>query len=474
MLSVIAIVVLCVYLVLIVNAILAVMLSGGQPSRTIAWILFLFMFPVAGLLFYYLLGQNIRGKRFYNRRKIKRIVEKSNYVGVLPHCSIPGIVPHIASLIHFFKSGCESHLLEGNNLRYFTWGKDFFDHMLKDISEAQHHVHLEFFIIEDDTVGKQLRQALVAAAERGVNVRLIYDEIGCWAISQHYFSTMRQAGVEVAAFMPIYFKYLSHRVNYRNHRKLVVIDGRIGYLGGMNIAERYVPNNPDEWLDMHVRMEGFAVYGMQYLFLEDWYVATEQTVSDTSFYPHDAGAKHGKAVQVIGTTPFDDWAIMQMGYNRLFQNARSNICIQTPYFMPPASVLEALQTATMCGVKVSIMVPAVPDSVWMKRMNESYYGDILKAGVELYLYEPGMLHAKTMMVDDCILSVGSINLDFRSLGQTFEDTAIIYDAEETLRVKALFDAAKENCRHLTMAEWKKRPLKRRLIESLMRIFSPLC
>lgn len=467
------VVLLVLYFFLVISAFLAVMLDNRQPIKTIAWILFLFLVPVVGLLFYYFFGQNIRRERRFNKKSFGELTHKP-LVQFVRQSTIDYPEKYV-SLIRFFKMNSIALPFSGNAADFYTEGRDFVDSLVKDISQARHHVHLEFYIIEDDGVGRRITEALAEAVERGVQVRFLYDDVGCWTVKKRFFRHMENQGIQVAAFGPVHFRRLSHRVNYRNHRKLTVIDGCIGYIGGMNLADRYVyGERGGNWRDLHMRITGAAVYGIQQLFIADWYHAAEEMISSAEFFPETIPmAQPGALVQIVSTAPFGKWPTIMMGFDRVIQNARKYIFIQTPYFMPTETVLESLQTAALSGVKVQIMVPLKPGGFWMTWANESYYGDVLKAGAEVFAYKPGMLHAKAMIVDDDFCSVGSANLDFRSLGQTFEDSAFIYDTEMTQRVKQLFIDARQDCMKIDLDMWNGRNLRRRILESFVRIFSPL-
>jgi cardiolipin synthase len=467
------VVLLVLYFFLVISAFLAVMLDNRQPIKTIAWILFLFLVPVVGLLFYYFFGQNIRRERRFNKKSFGELTHKP-LVQFVRQSTIDYPEKYV-SLIRFFKMNSIALPFSGNAADFYTEGRDFVDSLVKDISQARHHVHLEFYIIEDDGVGRRVAEALAEAVERGVQVRFLYDDVGCWTVKKRFFRHMENQGIRVAAFGQVHFRRLSHRVNYRNHRKLTVIDGCIGYIGGMNLADRYVYGEKGgNWRDLHMRITGAAVYGIQQLFIADWYHAAEEMISSAEFFPETIPmAQPGALVQIVSTAPFGKWPTIMMGFDRVIQNARKYIFIQTPYFMPTETVLESLQTAALSGVKVQIMVPLKPGGFWMTWANESYYGDVLKAGAEVFAYKPGMLHAKAMIVDDDFCSVGSANLDFRSLGQTFEDSAFIYDTEMTQRVKQLFIDARQDCMKIDLDMWNGRNLRRRILESFVRIFSPL-
>ena len=279
------------YFFLVINAFMAVMLDNRQPVKTIAWILFLFLVPVVGLVFYYFFGQNIRRERRFNKKSFGELTHKPMMQYVRQ--SAIDYPEKYVSLIRFFKMNAIALPFSGNAADFYTAGRDFVDALVDDIGHARHHVHLEFYIVEDDGVGRRVSWALAEAAGRGVQVRFLYDDVGCWTVKKRFFRRMEEMGIRVAAFGPVHFRRLSHRVNYRNHRKLAVIDGHIGYIGGMNLADRYVYGEKGGvWRDMHMRVTGPTVYGIQQLFITDWYYAAKELISAAEYFPEAVPAVH--------------------------------------------------------------------------------------------------------------------------------------------------------------------------------------
>ncbi len=461
------------YIFLVLSSMGAVMLDNRQPVKTIAWILVILLIPVIGLVFYYFFGQNIRREIIFSKKSLDLLLQKTILRYVRP---IPADMPQrFHRVVALMRGICYAEPFAGNDARFYTDGNDFILGLLGDIGKARHHVHLESFIINDDPVGCLVADALIDAAHRGVVVRFLYDDVGCWSVRRRFFARLCRGGVRVQPFQPVHFRRLSHRVNYRNHRKIAVIDGCVGYVGGMNIALRYLRGeNGGNWLDLHSRLTGTVVYSLQQIFLTDWYYASREMVSAPEYYPPvHSPFSDGAFVQVVTSAPLGQWACIRMAYNNIIQNAQKYIYIQTPYFMPTETVLESLQTAALRGVRVELMVPAKPGGFWMTWANESYYGDVLKAGIHVYAYEPGMLHAKTLIVDDYFCSMGSANMDFRSLNDTFEDSAFFYDSGIALQIKHLFEQARRDCQLITIEMWNGRNRRRRLLESFVRIFSPL-
>jgi len=476
----------CLYLMLVISALGSVLFDNRDPHRTIAWLLVIVGVPFGGLILYYFFGQNLR--REYKARHKKALDEFSLWLQ--KHDDIKQRLIDIdnndfpqryESLRTFQQNTCQALTFKGKNTIFFNNAADFIESLIKDIQAAKSHVHLEFFIFEDDCVGQQVADALSQAAKRGVQTRLIYDDVGCWKVPRVFFKNMEDNGVKVEAYSKVHFRWVTHRVNYRNHRKICVIDGNTAYLGGMNIAKRYVYGEREgrNWKDLMMRMEGTAVNGAQSIFLYDWLVCSGEWMADISLFSplkenEIAETKNENAfIQVVTTEPFGSCHNILMGYNHLIENARQRILIQTPYFMPSASLLAALQTAARRGVDVEVMVPDNLDSFWMTHANHSYYYDVLSAGVNIFTYMPGMLHSKMLLIDDDFVSVGSVNIDYRSLEETFEDSAFIYDKKINEQLANMFMQEKINCKQIDYAKWKKRSFIHRTAEALMRIFTPL-
>ena len=361
------------------------------------------------------------------------------------------------------------------------------DNLLRDIARAQHHIHVEFYIIEDDCVGRMVRDALMAKVREGVSVRLIYDDVGCWNVKNRFFREMEKEGIQVGAFLPVRFPKLTSKVDFRNHRKIVVIDAIAGYVGGMNLAERYVypgAKGP-AWRDTHLRMMGNAVAGLQRAFLSDWYVATGQTITDQVYYPKEEECRRILAaddepfvsrtalIQIVTSIPTTPWPDIMQGMVLAVLRAKKYCYLQSPYFMPTERMLFALQTAALAGVDIRLMIPERTDKRFLTWASRSFLQDVIRAGVRVYLYQGGFLHSKTLVCDDMLSSCGSTNIDFRSFERNFEVNAFIYDHEVALAMKKTFLDDQGHCRLLNLESWEKRPLGCRVAESSIRLLSPL-
>ena len=463
-----------IYIILIVCTATIVILENRQPAKTIAWLLVLVLLPVVGLVFFYFFGQNIRKERFIGRKTFdlltKVMLHESSY------CPPELLKPKYERLIKLNEWKNRAILTAGNETQLITSGEDFVLELLRAIYAAKKHIHLETYIIEDDAAGRLIRDALVDRVRDGLEVRLLYDDVGCWNVPNEFFQSFTEGGVHVQAFLPVKFPSLTHRINYRNHRKVCVIDGGTGFIGGMNIAVRYMNRGNLIWRDQHMKITGDAVSSLQRIFVCDWYFMSNTLLKDPKYFPqHDSTAAftQGAMMQIVAANPVSRYPEIMYSITWAIQHATHYLYIQTPYFLPTEPVIQALQTASMSGVDVKLMIPEKPDAFWLRWGNDSYISAMLRAGVRIFAYQNGFLHSKSIVSDDDWCTVGSSNMDFRSFENNFEANAFIYDADTALQVKAVFMEDLTHCTEIHLDEWKKRPTLNRCLESLTRIFSPL-
>lgn len=462
------------YELLVVAAIVHVLMDNRQPDRTIAWALIIFFVPFAGIIFYLFFGVNTRKERLISKRSMDKLT-KSSMLSFVEQRNLKVDKRH-RPLVDLYVNQDLSLPFKDNKTDIFTSGETFFQSLINDISHAQHHIHIDMYIWEDDTIGNKVADALIAKAKEGVAVRVVYDDVGCWRVSQRFFNRMSREGIYVQPFMPVRFPTLTRRVNYRNHRKVIVIDGQVGYIGGMNIADRYVHGIGDqEWRDTMLRIVGGAVYGLQRTFLIDWYFVSRTLITDSDYYPPVKLQQPNDCVaQVVTSSPAADFPNIMQGYVRIIMEAKNYVYIQTPYFMPNEPVLFALKTAALGGVDVRIMVPERCDAFFVEWASRSYLREVVEAGVKVYLYRAGFLHSKTLICDDSIVACGSTNVDFRSFENNFEANIFIYNEVEALRHKNIF---LDDQRHsISLRRIKKRmrpPFLIHFWESVVRLFSPL-
>ncbi len=459
------------FLIVWVGTIIVVITENRNPVKTLAWVMMLVFLPIVGFVLYLLFGMDMRKERIIGRRSLSRLI-KEPLLNYKDYAAPQAPTPY-EKLVRMMRQAGQSYLLAGNKTTPFTDFPTLLHDMLRAIASAQHHVHIQFYIFMDDAVGRLLRDALIDKARQGVKVRLLYDDVGSWKAKNSFFRVMQQEGIEVYPFGEVKFAALTKRVNYRNHRKVVVIDGKVGYIGGVNIADRYYKGlSWGGWRDTHVRIEGMAVNALQTSFFVDWYYASRILISEPAYFPKVERCGD-TAMQIVTSYPMGEWKTIMQGLLQVISQSRNYLYIQTPYFLPTEPILMALRNAALAGVDVRLMVPYRGDSLLADLASRSYYKEVMMAGVKIYQYKPGYLHAKMLLSDDNFVTVGSTNMDFRSFEQNFEINAFIYDPEVVKTMKRIFMADQQQSTRIIPAEWKRRPLWKRFWESLVRLLSPL-
>lgn len=460
------------YMIMVLGTVIVVILDNRNPVKTIAWILVLIFLPIIGLVFYFFFGQNVRKERLINKKSYwRRIIRKPmrKYWRKLP-ADLP---EENRTLANLFRRMNRSMLFTANHLDFFIDGKTMLQALLHAIGKAKHHIHMEFYIFEDDAVGYLVSDALIDKAREGVKVRILYDDVGCWRVSNRFFERMREAGIEVFPFLEVRFPVLTNKVNYRNHRKIVVVDGSIGFVGGMNLAERYMRGlSWGNWRDTAGMIQGQAVLGLQTVFLMDWYFVTHDLINAAEYFPVQ-DVRGESQIQIVTSKPVGRWRSIMQGYLLAICNAKRYIYIQTPYFMPTEQILTALQTAALAGVDVRIMLPWRADNRIVNMCSRSFLRDVMEAGVKIYFYLPGFLHSKLLVIDDNVSSIGSTNIDFRSFEHNFEVNAFMYDSAAAIRLREIFQADLEDCTRIYLQNWLRRPRWRKVEESVLRLLAPL-
>lgn len=461
------------YIVIVAATIIAVLLDNKQPAKTIAWLMVLIFIPVIGWLLYVFFGQNVRKQRLMSQRSIDQLTKRS-----MMEYDVQGdlrLPEKVEPLVRLFANLNVALPFKDNQTQVLSDGYAFTYALLKAFAQAKSHIHLETYIIEDDPLGNLIADALIAKAREGVEVRLIYDDVGCWKVKERFFERMRDEGIDIHAFMPVRFPAFTSKVNYRNHRKLCVVDGKTGFIGGMNIALRYVKGDGKQtWHDIHLRIEGGGVYAIQRAFLVDWYFVDRTLLTQRRFYPPVAEHLRSDCVmQVVTSSPIAPWPEIMQGYARMISQAQKYVYIETPYFLPTEIILFALQTAAHAGIDVRLIVPRRSDAKLAEWASRSYLLEAMDAGVKVYLYGAGFNHSKMMVSDDLVATVGSTNVDFRSFENNFEANAFFYDEDMALRLKCAFLSDQQDCEPLTPNQLLNRPITRRLFEGVVRLLSPL-
>ncbi len=465
---------LVIYLAITIGGIVAVLMDNKQPEKTMAWILVLCFMPIVGIIFYLFFGQNTRKEKVISERSMDLLMKRS----MLEFAEQENL--HIPRrnrpLMKLFTNQNWALPFKDNEVSIFTDGYEFVSTLLYNIGQAQDHIHLDTYIIEDDPLGNLVADALIDKARQGVEVRLLYDDVGCWRVKDRFFNRMKAAGIQVYAFMPVRFPAFTGKVNYRNHRKLCVIDGKVGFIGGMNIALRYVKGTARQtWRDTHLCIRGGAVYAIQRAFLVDWYFVSRTLVTDRRYYPAvDKTINNNCLTQIVTSSPVSPWPDIMQGYVRVLLQAHRYVYMESPYFLPTEPVLFAMRTAALAGVDVRLIVPRHGDAKLVEWASRSYLMEVIEAGVKVYLYEPGFNHSKILVSDDNLSSCGSTNIDFRSFENNFEANAFFFNEGMALRLKKVFltDQAQSTLVD-DVSYFIKRPFLQRLLESLVRLLSPL-
>ena len=436
-----------IYEIIKVVAIVHVLMDNRHPVKTMAWAMVIYFVPVAGLVLYLFFGLNTRREKLISQRSLDQLTRRS-MLGFVDQTDMQ-VPERYKQMVELFVNENSALPFKNNKVELFTNGYSFFLSLIADIGRARHHIHVDVYIFENDALGRLVRDVLIDKARQGVEVRVIYDDVGSWSTDSEFFEQMRDAGVEVSPFLPVRFPQFAGKVNYRNHRKIFVIDGEVGYVGGYNIATRYVKGRDGmSWRDTMVRLTGNGVYGIQCTFLIDWYFVDRTMISSRDYYPplSSAPAKgsisqvvNGCISQVVNSSPSSPYPSIMHGYVRALIEAQRYVYIQTPYFMPTESVLVAMKTAAIGGVDVRLMVPRKGDAHVVAWASRTYLREIMEAGVKVYMYSGGFLHSKILVADDSMATCGSTNVDFRSFENNFESNVFFYDADTAVRFRKMFE-----------------------------------
>lgn len=469
--SIITIAIVVLYVYTLVTTISVLLLENRNPAKSLSWVLMLLFLPGLGLLFYLIFGQNMRKQKIISRKTFRSSNAYPAYDKELNGSDNINEKP--TNLVRLLYKNSDAPIFTNNKIEILSDGKSTFDAMFTAIRNAKSHIHIEFFIFGNDKISNRLRVLLIRKAMQGVRVRMIYDYWGSFFLSRLYLQTLREAGVYLRPFLPFRLRFGRSKINYRNHRKLLIVDGEIGFTGGLNVADRYLfGNNLGRWRDTFVRFEGSVVHGLQQLFLADWYFVERKLITDKKYFPKPASFGDNQ-VQIVNSGPDTEWEAIMQGISSAIMSATKYIYIHTPYFIPNEVINNCIQMAAMSGVDVRLMIPTHSDSRLSDYCTSSYLGHVLEAGVRVFRYKKGFLHSKAIVIDSTISIVGSANLDERSFNQNFEANAFIYDTETAIHLKDLFERDMKSSDEITFEIWNMRNRRQKLKESFARLFSPL-
>jgi cardiolipin synthase A/B len=457
-----------------------IVLEKRSPFKTAAWILVLVLIPIFGLIFYLFFGQDYRKRKIFSRKglyelgKLRVLISKQLRDINKRNFNHQHISPDKEHLISLLLKNSNALLTTGNRIMILNNGEETFREIFASIQQARHHIHLEYYIIAEDTIGKKLKNLLIQKSREGVKVRVIVDDVGSWGLTKRFFRELSEAGIEIYPFMKVRFPRLTSKANFRNHRKIAIIDGQTGFTGGLNIADRYLQGTPKTgpWRDIHLKMEGDAVACLQIVFAADWFFVSKHNLSGSSYYQPFTDTP-GIPVQIASSGPDSDWESIGQAFFAAISGAKKSVYITTPYLIPPQYIAIALKTAALSGIDVRIIIPEKSDARISKWCSFSFVQELLEAGVRMYLYQKGFIHSKLLIVDSEVASVGTTNLDFRSIETNFEVNAFIYDKNFTKELEAIFTRDLADSREIKRTEWEKRKWHKKFRESIAHIFSPM-
>lgn len=467
-----------VFLITAIPVAFMIVLEKRSPYKTVAWILALILLPVFGMLFYLVFGQTYRKRKMFSRRGLQGLREwrriTSRQLRSFDPAQKNTELKEYQHLIRLLLNNSNALLTSGNQLEILKDGQQTFTSLFKAIEAAQHHIHLEYYIFDNDKTGNQLKQLLLRKRAEGVEVRIIVDDVGSWSLSKRFFRELREKGIEIYPFMEVRFPRLTSKVNYRNHRKITIVDGKTGFIGGMNIADRYINGDPKlgHWRDTHLKITGDAAASLQVIFAADWYFVSHKELKGRTYFPRFT-EDSGIPVQIGAGGPDYDWEGIAQAFFSAITNARKRVFVVTPYLMPPPALLEALKTAALSKVDVRIIIPEKSDSRVSKWCSFAYVEELLEAGVQMYFYQNGFIHSKYMLVDDGFSTIGTSNFDFRSFETNFEANAFIYNRSFSKELEQHFLEDQRKCREIKLVQWRKRPLLNKIREALAHIVSPM-
>lgn len=472
-----------VLLVFVFQAATILLLEHRRPAHAMAWLLILFAVPLVGFALYYFLAREYRRRRKARRgggseaRIRSELLRRSRLVEGPGDMGNPDFAEQ-EKLFRLLRKSGAAPVTGCNRTKVLTNAESAYAEMMDAIRGARHHIHLASYIIRDDETGRAFRQALVAKARQGVQVRLLYDGIGSYKLQSSYFQPLLEAGVQVACFFPLRPSIMNKRINYRNHRKILVADGFKGFVGGINIGDEYLGKHPrlGFWRDTHLLLEGDAVYGLQEVFLKDWELATGSKRTFDPVLPQwlpEHRCAGCERVQIVAGGPDRKADTIHETLFAAISAAKHRIWLTTPYFIPSPAVAMALKTAALGGLDVRIIVPLIPDTQFVHAATLSYMEDMMSAGVRVWQYERGFIHAKVLIVDGLLASVGTANLDLRSFFSNFETNAFLFEPGTIARLESDFLQDMKDSREMNLTVFRGRPRSRKAGEALARMLAPL-
>lgn len=476
--SIIAVVIAYIFVIYLV---IKTLLQNRNPISTLSWIMVLVMIPFLGLALYFLFGQKITKRWVFKRMRNKEIKQMSkiseDQLKTMQSIDLieDKYLYEFHKLMSMLLKNNSSFISSNNHTKLFHNGRSVYEAIYKDLEAAKHFIHLQYYLMEDGEVAERITQLLIKKSQEGLKVSVILDGIGSRKLSKKYLKRMKDHQVEVLLFRPVRFPNLTHKINHRNHRKIIVIDGEIGYTGGINLADKYLieEGNKGFWRDTHLRILGDSVKMLEAIFLVDRFYLTQHIFKNLEPYFPNINALPGQHIQIASSSPESGTANILHAFFTAITTAKKSIRLISPYFIPDESLLMALKTAASGGVKVEIILPGIVDTNFVQYSARSYVQQLLRSDIHVYFYQKGFIHAKILLIDDLLSIIGTSNFDYRSFYQNFEISALIYDRSTTKELITQFNRDRRSSEKLVLSKWRKRPIRNKILESLARLYAPL-
>lgn len=462
-------------------AILLVFFERRNPTSTWLWVMVLTFLPGLGFILYLFIGQDLSKKRLFKTNETEDycfrdiVLEQEKQINNDEYRYRDPNYIEYEDLIKMHLISSESFFTQDNSVEIFYEGEEKFKSLIKSLNSAKDHIHMQYYIFKSDNLGKKVIDVLCNKAKEGVEVKLLIDGMGGRKFSRKYINNLKEAGAEVGVFFPPFVPLVSLRINYRNHRKICVIDGKEAFIGGLNIGDEYIGLSKrfGYWRDTHLKIKGSSISSLEWRFLLDWRFATGNEITRCQTYLAEEDSLGSTGIQIVSSGPDSKWPSIKDGYLKMISNAKEKIFIETPYFIPDDSIFEALRLAGLSGLDVRVMIPCKPDHPFVYWASMSYIGELLQAGVKFYTYEKGFLHSKVVLMDDFVSSVGTANLDIRSFKLNFEVNAFLYDEKINLSLTDRFLNDLQYCKEITIEEYNNRSGIVKIKESFSRLLSPI-
>lgn len=455
-----------------------IFLENRHPAQTLAWLVVLGGFPVVGFVFYLLFGRNYRKEKMYRR---KYFLDKQTFLKIegdadrANETRMQEMEEDHRRLFTLAQKLGNSPISFATSTEVLSNGEETFSHILDHLKQANHHIHMEYYIVRDDRIGEEIKNVLIEKASQGVQVRFLYDSVGSWKLSKKYVADLSNAGVEMVEFGPVRLPFLNSKFNFRNHRKIIVIDGSIGFVGGLNIGDEYLGRDAGFgfWRDTHLLVSGEAVRSLQLIFLQDWYYMTNQSCLTAEYLSPALSENHDGGVQMIAGGPDNEWSVIKNIFFSMISSADKSVWIASPYFIPDEDIFSAIKVAALSGLDVRLLIPQRPDKRIVFYASRSYFPELLEAGVKIFEYEKGFMHSKIVLVDGQLASIGTSNMDMRSFHLNFEVNAFLYKTSSTEKLVLEYENDLLHAKEIQLEEFNQRHIGYKLMESTSRLMSPM-